>query len=208
VIARRLILVACLVMSTGAVLRLSAAADSAPAASLHGVPLAIDAWRGRDDAPLDADTLRVLQADDYLLRTYARDSRPLGLYIAYYATQRSGHTVHSPLNCLPGTGWEWLERGRVPIAVADGSPIVVNRAVAQRDADRMLVYYWYQSRGRVVASEYENKLRLIGDALRLHRSDGALVRLVSPVARGSATSADAESFIAALYPQLTRHLPE
>src|SRR5262249_40354429 len=135
VIAGRLALVAACVLATGAALRVAAASDLAPSARLDRLPLVIDGWRGADDAPLDADAAREVNSDAYVLRDYARGAEQLGLYVAYYATQRSGRTIHSPLNCLPGTGWEWLERGQRTVAVPGGATIAVNRALAQRDAD-------------------------------------------------------------------------
>lgn len=206
-IAPRLLLVALCVAATGGALRLAAASDTAPAARLASLPFSIDAWHGRDDGRLDAETERAVQADSYTLRTYTRKATAAGLYVAYYATQRSGHTIHSPLNCLPGTGWTWLERGTERLD-AGGTPIEINRALAQKDSDRLLLYYWYQSRGRVIASDYRNKLMLMHDALTLHRSDGALVRVVATVASGVNRSADVESFIGAIYPALVRSLPE
>jgi EpsI family protein len=204
---QRLLLIALCVAATGGTLKLIAASDTVPAAQLEALPFAIDAWQGRDDGPLDAETVRIVQADSYALRTYSRGASQVGLYVAYYGSQRSGHTIHSPLNCLPGTGWSWLERGRQTVPSA-GRTIEINRALAQKDADRLLVYYWYQSRGRVIASDYRNKLVLMQDALTLHRSDGALVRIVAPVAGGTDPSVETESFISSLYPELVRRLPE
>jgi EpsI family protein len=203
----RLWLVAICVAGAGAFPHLAASTDLVPAARLSTLPLAIGDWRGKDDGPLDRDTERTLQADAYTLRTYERGSAALGLFVAYYATQRAGRAIHSPLNCLPGTGWEWLDRGRQQLTV-DGRTIEVNTALAQKDATTLRLYYWYQSRGRVVASEYRNRLLLVRDALTEHRSDGALVRVVAPVARGLDRSADALAFIRALHPVLSRHLPE
>lgn len=207
----RLLVVALCVCTAGGLLRVSAASDIAPPARLSALPLTIDTWRGRDDPRLDAETERATQADSYLLRTYVHApvpvEAPIGLYVAYYATQRSGHTIHSPLNCLPGTGWEWLERGHRAVRLDSGDVIDVNRGVAQRDADKLLLYYWFQSRGRVVASEYANKLLLVRDAVTLHRSDGALVRVTARL-RSSAEPGEAVSFIRALYPALERDLPE
>jgi EpsI family protein len=205
----RLLVVALCVVATRGALRLAAAADIAPNARLSSLPATMGGWQGRDDARLDRDTEQVLQADAYILRTYVRGATAIGLYVAYYATQRSGHTIHSPLNCLPGTGWTWLDRGRERAPSGnDASTIEINRAIAQKDSDRLLLYYWYQSRGRVVASDYENKFLLMRDALTLHRSDGALVRLVAPIAGDIDPSNAARDFIAVLYPVLTRHLPE
>jgi EpsI family protein len=208
VTAVRLFAIAACLAATQGVLRLTAATDAAPAARLNDLPLQVAEWRGRDEGRLDRETEQTLQADAYTLRTYYRRASAVGLYVAYYATQRSGHTIHSPLNCLPGTGWTWLDRERESLPVAGGGSIDVNRAIAQKDATRMLLFYWYQSRGRVVASDYQNKFVLMRDALLLHRSDGALVRVVAPIAGGVDPSAAAAAFVAAVYPVLTRYLPE
>ena len=119
--SRRLLIVAAWMVAAGGFLRVVSAADLAPEASgLRALPLQIDDWRGHDLGRFDRDTEAVLQADDYLLRRYARDGVPVDLFVAYYATQRSGHTIHSPLNCLPGTGWEWVDRRRERISVGPG----------------------------------------------------------------------------------------
>jgi len=206
--ARRLLIVAVCIVATGGFLRLTAAADIVPDARLQTLPLTIGSWQGRDDGRLDKDIERTLQADSYLVRTYTRGPAQVGLYVAYYATQRTGHTIHSPLNCLPGTGWDWLERGRQTVAAPAGQTFEINRAIAQKDTNRLLLYYWYQSRGRIVASDYTNKLLLMRDSLTLHRSDGALVRVVTPASGGLDGSADALAFITALYPALVNHLPQ
>jgi len=207
--SRRLLIVAAWMVAAGGFLRVVAAADLVPEASgLRALPLQIDDWRGHDLGRFDRDTEAVLQADDYLLRRYTREGVPVDLFVAYYATQRSGHTIHSPLNCLPGTGWEWVDRRRERISVGPGREIDINGNVARKSGEQSLVYYWYQSHGRATASEYRNKLLLVQDALTLHRSDGALVRVTAPVLPRPARSADLAAFIRALYPILARHLPE
>jgi EpsI family protein len=207
--SRRLLIVAALMLAAGGFLRIASAADLSPEASALGaLPLQIDEWRGHDMGRLDRDTEDVLKADSYLLRRYTRDGVPLDLFIAYYATQRSGHTIHSPLNCLPGTGWEWVDRRRERVSVGPGRDIEINSNVARKNGQQDLVYYWYQSHGRAIASEYRNRLLLVQDALTLHRSDGALVRITAPLLARDARAADPAAFIRALYPILTRHLPE
>jgi EpsI family protein len=207
----RLLFVACVMAATGGYLRLVAATDFVPAADgLSVLPLQIEGWRGRDLGRLDPETEAILQADSYLMRAYTRgdDGAPLTLFVAYYGTQRAGHTMHSPLNCLPGTGWEWVERGRQRVSIAPGREIETNRNVARKNGEQDLVYYWYQSRSRVVASDYRNKLLLVQDALTLHRSDGALVRVTMPILSDAQSTDDAASFIRAMYVPLTQHLPE
>ena len=208
--SRRLLIVAALMLATGGFLRIVSAADLAPAAAgLSALPLRIgDDWRGQDLGRFDRDTEAILQADSYLLHRYIRDGVPLDLFVAYYATQRSGHTIHSPLNCLPGTGWEWVDRRRERVTVGPGRDIDINSNIARKNTERHLVYYWYQSHGRAVANEYRNRLLLVQDALTLHRSDGALVRVSAPIVARDGRAPDLAGFIRALYPILTRHLPE
>jgi EpsI family protein len=160
------------------------------------------------DERLDEDTERVLQADSYLLRSYEFSGAPVDVLVAFYASQESGHTIHSPLNCLPGTGWTWSSRDLETIPTADGRTITVNRNIATLGGDQLLVYYWYQSRGRVTASDYRNKFLLVRDALLLHRSDGALVRVTTPWPVDAEESAHPAAFVRDLYSTLTKQLPE
>jgi EpsI family protein len=175
---------------------------------LSSLPSTIDGWHGRDSAPLADDVVAVLGVDDYISRHYARAGRPpIALYAGYYASQRQGDTIHSPQNCLPGAGWQPVSSDRVTIH-AGGTPVTVNRYMIQKGIDRQLVLYWYQGRGRVVADEYANKAWLMLDAARLRRTNGALVRLITPVA-GSADAAFEElsAFTTAVFPRLASHLP-
>lgn len=205
---RRLIVVACCLLATAGVLRVAAATEMNPAADrLDQLPATVGAWQTVETLKLDGETERILNADRYILRTYSRGAAPVSLFVAYYGSQRAGRTIHSPLNCLPGTGWEWIDRGRVPLQTDRGG-IAVNRNIASKDAQQLLVYYWYQSRGRVVASDYTNKLLLVRDGLTLHRSDGALVRVTADVPNSAAGGDEAAAFIQDIYPALVAHLPE
>jgi EpsI family protein len=208
--SRRLLIIAIVVAATGGYLRLLAASDvTVPPPRLASLPLAIGEWRGRDEGRLDRDTESILRADAYTVRTYARGGPPVSLFVAYYGTQRAGQTIHSPLNCLPGNGWSWADRERRELSTDAGRAIEVNRNVATRAGAAALVYYWYQSHGRTIASDYRNRLVLMSDALVRHRSDGALVRVVAPIAASDPQpDREIESFIRAAYGPLTDHLPE
>ena len=176
-------------------------------------PMTIDGWRAVNDPPMEDEILKVLGVDDYLSRAYYRpDGAGVGLYMGFYGSQRQGDTIHSPLNCLPGAGWEPLSQGRAIIhdAGGPGVDIEVNRYVVQKGLERQLVLYWYQSHGRVVASEYTSRLLLIADAIRLNRTDGSMVRVIAPIAVGSdgvAAEALATSFVRSLFPLLTGYIP-
>jgi EpsI family protein len=172
------------------------------------LPLAIGEWTGRDAGGFEDEVLAALGVDEYISRQYTSTSGvPLALYVGYYASQRQGDTMHSPQNCLPGAGWQPTESGTVRLHSA-WRDVDVNRYVVQKGGDRQVVLYWYQGRGRITANEYANKLRLMLDAARLHRTDGGLVRVVTPVLTdATAATANAAAFAATLLPVLSEHLP-
>lgn len=184
----------------------------APREALATLPRTLGAWSDPVDLPLDREVREVLGVDDYINRTYVNAAaQAVNLYIGYYGSQRQGDTIHSPQNCLPGAGWQPVEGGATSLDV-DGRRITVNRYVIQKGLDRQVVLYWYQGRGRVVANEYANKFWLMVDAARLHRSNGALVRVVAPVMRsanGSLVAADraAAEFTRTIFPRLPGYLP-
>jgi len=150
---------------------------------LKDFPQSVGAWQKTgNDQILDDETLKVLRASDYLLRDFRKsDGQTANLYVGYYATQRSGATYHSPLNCLPGSGWTLSEPGKAKIALPDGSSFVANKYVIQNGEYKSLMVYWYQGRGRNVASEYWGKVYTVFDSVRLRRSDGAMVRVTVPI---------------------------
>jgi EpsI family protein len=180
----------------------------APRVSLANLPLQIGDWHGRDDRPLSPEMVEAAGVDEYINRLYVTPSRrAVSLYVGYYASQRQGDTIHSPQNCLPGAGWQPVVSTRRAFSTPDAA-VEVNDVLIQKGLDRAEVLYWYQGRGRTIASEYANKLWLMLDAARLHRTDGALVRIIAPVASDPAGArADAVAFAAALIPHLTREVP-
>ena len=178
-------------------------------------PMEIGPWRAVVDPPLDEAVLKVLGVDDYLSRAYYQPSGAgVGLYLGYYASQRQGDTIHSPMNCLPGAGWEPVSAAHLHMSNVDlaGRAITVNRYVIQKGLDRHLVLYWYQGRGRVVASEYWSKAFLIRDAIMTNRTDGSLVRVLVPFDAGdernlAPAEALAEEFVRVIFPTLGSFLP-
>jgi exosortase D (VPLPA-CTERM-specific) len=153
------------------------------------LPLQIDGWTGTDIL-IDQQTLDILGPGKFLLRDYRNASQPLiNLYIAYFPTQKAGDTIHSPENCLPGAGWVPTSRERVRITRPDGSSFPVNRYVVSKLGERQLVLYWFQAHGRVVSSEWWAKYYLIYDSIRMNRSDGGMVRLMTPMLDGESPEA-------------------
>ena len=171
--------------------------DTPPIAQL---PLGLGEWKGVDDDSLDDATAAELGADTYLTRTYSAGSGPdVGLYVAYYGAQRPGVSIHSPLHCLPGTGWEPVDVATVPVAGG-----TVRQVTMQKNLERVVVLYWYQLHGRTVASEIKSKVYGLLDRVRRGRSDAALVRIVVPISGdAAAAAARGRSFARELLPQLT-----
>jgi EpsI family protein len=157
---------------------------------LKDFPQTVGAWqRTGTDQILDDATLKVLRASDYLLRDFRKpDGQIANLYVGYYATQRTGATYHSPLNCLPGSGWTLSEPAKATIALPDGTSFIANKYVIQNGDYRSLMVYWYQGRGRHLASEYWGKVYTVFDSVRLRRSDGAMVRVTVPIGNSEAAA--------------------
>ena len=151
--------------------------------SLRDFPKEIGAWQQTGgDEQFNKETLAVLRASDYLLRNYrGKDGRTVNFYVGYYASQRDGATYHSPLNCLPGSGWVMSEPGHLTITPPGRPAFVANKYVIQNGDHKELLVYWYQGRGRAVASEYWGKVYTVLDSVRMRRSDGAMVRITTTV---------------------------
>ena len=143
---------------------------------LDKIPNQLAGWTGTDDSPLAPRILRSLDATAVLSRTYRRMDRGVTLFVAYYAKQKAGESMHSPKYCLPGGGWEPLETSMVVVPTGNGGASI-NKYVLQMGGVRTLVLYWYQSPGRVIASEYAGKTLLFWDGLTRRRSGGSIVRL-------------------------------
>jgi len=208
-----LILTAILILQGGFFYLVAQREEEIPAmAPLSAMPEILPGFYMSKINDVDPDTRELLRADDLLSREYLSSDRGarVGLFIAYFKTQRYGQSPHSPKNCLPGSGWEPVSAPDRPvIRLGDGSSIQVNRYIVQKGEDRSITLYWYQTHSRVIASEYSAKLWLVADALRYHRSDTSLVRIVVP---GDATNMDDASqlayrFVRALFPALKQHLP-
>lgn len=178
---------------------------------LSQVPQTIAGWEGRD-VEIDRETLDVLGAGDFLSRNYFRqgESQPIGLFIAYFPSQRTGVTIHSPKNCLPGSGWTFESSQHLDLKDAIGKSHRVGEYVIASGEDRQFVIYWYQAHGRSVANEYMAKMYMVMDAIRLNRTDGALVRVITPISPQGGTMAAkkrAEAFTAQLAPILPSFIP-
>ena len=188
---------------------------------LNFLPLIKGDWIGRESA-LDIEVIDALDVSDYMIANYSHQDGglPVNLYIAYYHSQRKGASIHSPKACIPGGGWEMSQFSTEYLAEsnplngdsASASPLPqkVNRVVIQKGKSRSLVYYWFQQRGRTITSEYLAKWYLFWDGLTINRTDGALIRVVTPVPPGmDIQQADQHliSFLREFNPMLGDYIP-
>jgi EpsI family protein len=179
--------------------------------SLDRFPSAVGAWRMIEQGVIEKDVRDVLRADDYLTRQYAiSPEQTAGLFVAFFKSQRAGQTPHSPKNCLPGSGWMWSVSDTILVNIAERNrPIEINRYVVSKGDMKAVVLYWYQSRDRVVASEYKAAAFVAWDAIHRNRTDTALVRVVVPIAgnRADAATRSGVEFIQAFFTTLRQFLP-
>jgi EpsI family protein len=180
-----------------------------PHKPLLDLPHVLGTWHG-EDHPLDAQVLQAVSVSDYANRLYVdQGGAAIQLYIGFYDSQRTGSTIHSPKNCLPGAGWDPVRAGDAKVSLPDGDVVTVNEYVVQQDQDRRMVFYWYQGRGRVVANEYSGKFWMVADAISRNRTDGALVRLVTSMNYGEANArARLTGFAQVLLPNLDEFIPK
>jgi EpsI family protein len=180
-----------------------------PHQPLRDLPYTVGAWSG-EERPLSERIVQAVSVSDYTNRVYFADGNvPVQLYVGYYGTQKTGDTIHSPKNCLPGSGWDPIHSGFATIYIAGRRQIVVNEYLIQKDENKQLVFYWYQGRGRVIASEYAGKFWMVADAISRNRTDGALVRLVTPINDNEASArARLVGFTQGLFPQLDEIIPK
>jgi len=191
-------------------------------------------WQGRE-LGLDEKVLDVLKLSDYMMRVYVpvvaqggeeaelaesedqgsqmtsmASHLPVWLYVGFYQSQRTGATYHSPKNCLPGAGWQFMKSDFITLTMPDQAKITVNNVLIQKGLDKQVILYWYHDRGRVIASEYWAKAYLVWDAMTKNRSDGSLVRLSIPVKDGTVQEAfdQGEKFLHDLWPTLLEHMPD
>ncbi len=184
----------------------------APRQQLGSFPAQLGDWNG-SDVSIDKDVLAVLGPGDFLLRVYQNETHPqpyIDLFIAYFASQRAGDTIHSPKNCLPGAGWAPIESRQVTLSLPGHSPFPANRYVIAKGDQRELVLYWYWAHDRGVASEYWAKYYLVADSVRTNRSDGALVRVTTQMVPGESAEQAQQRllpFAGDLVPLLNNYIP-
>lgn len=178
---------------------------------LTDFPKQISEWAGREEH-FAKEVYNFLGVDDSFLCNY-RDmcGNTIQLYIGFYRSQMEGRIIHSPKNCMPGAGWNVIHSSLETIRISggDGDDNHVIKLLLEKGSEKQVVLYWFQSRGRIVVSEYLEKVFLVIDAFKLRRTDGSFVRLISPVSNGNEhiTTDYMKSFAQSIIPVLEDFLP-
>jgi exosortase D (VPLPA-CTERM-specific) len=180
---------------------------------LEEFPLNFGEWHGKS-TPMEQMYLDTLKLSDYVIINFRNDGgKEINFYTAYYANQTKGESIHSPATCLPGSGWTFSESGPASIPLdgkAGKRTIMVNRAFMEKDGQRQLTYYWFPQRGRVPGNLFELKFYVFWDAITRQRTDGALVRVITPVMpteRVEEAELRMHSFVQQAVPILDGYLP-
>jgi len=179
--------------------------------NLSDFPMQIGDWQGTKSR-FDDKVYESLGVDDSILATYRNQhGENIQLYVGYYANQRKGELIHSPKNCMPGSGWNIIETSLIPLGLTDQNeePIKVIKLELQNGIQRQVVLYWFHSRGRVIASEYSQKIYLVWDSITKHRTDGSFIRLLSPVSDNGEHKAteSLKRFTELIFPILNEFIP-
>jgi EpsI family protein len=176
-------------------------------------PMAFDRWHGRR-GDIDANVLGELKLTDYVIADYSEsfDKLPINLYVAFYASQTIGSSIHSPSTCIPGGGWRIVDNQVVTVPLPGlAAPVSLSRLVIQRGEAREMVYYWFDERGRDVTDQFAAKWHLMQESYHHHRTDGALIRYVTALAPGEDLAHAEErlrGFLALTVPTVEQFLPE
>jgi EpsI family protein len=204
----RAILVAVILAATAGLTQWATRSERvAPGKPFSEFPMEVGAWEGVRSS-LDADVFNVLGVEDYVLANFRNSSgEAVNLYVGFYQSQKEGDIIHSPKNCLPGAGWDITATGQETVRFGD-SPAVVAKLFLQKGGSRQVVLYWFQSRGRIIASEYMQKIWLVVDSIVRGRTDGSFVRLIAPVTDDPEQAIKRlKAFARALKPSLDEHIP-
>ena len=182
-----------------------------PREPLSSIPKSFEGWESADQA-FPTEVLENLQVDEYLMRRFTKGNDSIWLYVGYYKSQKEGSMPHSPRHCYPGSGFYPIRNDviSIPVNYFGVRDIRTNLYVFAKGAEREIVIYWYQSRGRVIANEYVEKMYLVGDAILRNRSDGALVRFSTAAKSETEETATRRllAFVSDFYPHIPRVIPD
>ena len=207
--ARTIPIVAILVVTAILTSILSRTERIRPNKSFDLFPIEIGEWKGVKEN-LDQKIYNILGVEDYILGNYQNQKgNQLNLYVGFYQSQKEGDLIHSPKNCLPGAGWNIIKTRQETILFHPGQkPSQVIRLLLQKGREKQIVLYWFHSRGRIIASEYMQKIWLVIDSMTKQRTDGAFVRLISPVIKSEETADKLlQEFARKIKPILDEYIP-
>jgi EpsI family protein len=172
-------------------------------------PLEIGPWRGVT-SQMDEKIYNILGVEDYIMANFRKGpGSAVNLYVGFYQSQSKGDLIHSPKNCMPGAGWNIVQSSTIPINLPkSGKTIKIARLLLDKDGQKQVVYYWFQSRGRIISSEYMQKIWLVLDSITKKRTDGSFVRLIAPIIKNqAATEFLLTQFADEVYPVLNQFIP-
>ncbi len=173
------------------------------------LPLQLGDWNGQEYFFSD-ETNQVLKADTYAFRKYTSgEGKELWLFLAYFKSQKYGSQIHSPKNCLPGSGWKIMSRKKILIKTDTGSDLKVNKLLISDKLSREVMYYWFQTRSGIITSELGLKLDLVFNSLKRAPTDAAFIRINLPLNQLSEKEAQLvlEDFLKVFQPRIKEVLP-
>lgn len=205
---RTAIVVLILIATAGVTAMASKSERVLPNRPFNEFPLEVDQWKGRKGS-LDPEVYNILGVEDYIFADYQNASGEIiNLYVGFYQSQKEGDIIHSPRNCMPGAGWNIIETSIEPVKGFHGRSMNVIRLLLEKGGEKQVVLYWFQSRGRIISSEYMQKIWLVVDSITKQRTDGSFVRLISPVnGEEENTLERLKGFAAKIYPILNEYIP-
>ncbi len=210
-IKRTLIASALMILTAVCIAYFSNIEDTALHKPFSTFPKQIGDWTGKE-LRFDQQVYDVLGVDDSFLCDYQTiDGRYINLYIGFYQSQRKGDLIHSPKNCMPGSGWNITSSSLEELTVADAHQEKNKgiKLILEKGNRKQVMFYWFQSRGRYISSEYMQKVYLVIDSITRHRTDGSFVRLITPVAGNDEKKAlkELQDFTKLLLPILQQYIP-
>lgn len=210
---KKTIIVALLMVSTMGLLSLVSTSEIIrPNKSFDTFPMKIGSWQGTSER-FDQKIYDLLGVEDSILATYRHsvENSLVQLYVGFYQSQKEGDLIHSPKNCMPGSGWK-ITDSRIEQLDAGSFGAVksvnVTKLILEKGTQKQVVLYWFQSRGRIISSEYMQKIWLVVDSIVRHRTDGSFVRLISPVTVSDDQTVDIlKKFASEVFPYLNAYIP-
>ncbi|WP_022668878.1 exosortase C-terminal domain/associated protein EpsI [Desulfospira joergensenii] len=205
---KTVIIVSILLATAGSTALISRSERVLPNRPFSEFPLEVDRWKGRKGA-LDPAVYNILGVEDYILADYRNEAGEMvNLYVGFYQSQKEGDIIHSPKNCMPGAGWNIIDTSIESVQIDHGKSVKVIRLLLEKGTEKQLVLYWFQSRGRIISSEYAQKIWLVVDSITRQRTDGSFVRLISTVKGNEKRTLNRlKDFANIIFPILNEYIP-